>query len=191
MTIVLSRGWLVRDLLLAVVPGLVMAAVSCADDLALPSQEPWAGPGGGGGHCAACCPVRPDQFGFYATQWRPWPGWVSAAAPRPTDGLTPAMPPPLGRAEYRPRGRPCPAASSRRAESWWRIMREAGVEPARLAALEPKSSASASSATLAWHYRRPCCRLIMASAAATQHAVPRRRGSRFLKTSPGRTYNSV
>ena len=93
MTIVLSRGWLVRDLLLAVVPGLVMAAVSCADDLALPSQEPWAGPVGGGGHCAACCPVRPDQFGFYATQWRPWPGWVSAAAPRPTDGLTPAMPP--------------------------------------------------------------------------------------------------
>jgi hypothetical protein len=83
----------VRDLLLAVVPGLVMAAVSCADDLSLHPQESWAAPGFGDGHCAACCPVRPDQFGFYATQWRPWPGFVPLATPPAADRLTPATPP--------------------------------------------------------------------------------------------------
>lgn len=82
-----------RDVLLAVVPGLVMAAVSCADDLSLHAPEPRVAPGFGDVHCAACCPVRPDQFGFYATQWRPWPGFVPLVAPPAADRLTPATPP--------------------------------------------------------------------------------------------------
>ena len=82
-----------RDLLLAVAPGLVLAAVSCADDLSLHPQEPGAASAVCGGHCAACCPVRPDQFGFYATQWRPWPGPVSIAPGPPIDAVTPVPPP--------------------------------------------------------------------------------------------------
>ncbi|MDA1040622.1 MAG: hypothetical protein O3A37_10090 [Planctomycetota bacterium] len=82
-----------RDLLLAIVPGLVMAAVSCADDLALPPHDAWGEAGMSGGPCAACCPVRPEQFGFYATQWRPWPGPVAVASPRPVDIPTPVSPP--------------------------------------------------------------------------------------------------
>ncbi len=49
-------------------------------------------------------------------------------------------------------------------------MREAGVEPARLSALEPKSSASANSATLAGRCLVQC---IMASFCAWQHVGPR------------------
>ena len=26
------------------------------------------------GHCAPHCPVRPDRYGYYGTQWRRWPG---------------------------------------------------------------------------------------------------------------------
>lgn len=93
MPILLCGGYFVRDLLLAIVPGLVMAAVSCADDLALPLHDPWGGAVISGGPCAACCPVRPDQFGFYATHWRPWPGPVPVAPTRPVDRPTPVAPP--------------------------------------------------------------------------------------------------
>jgi hypothetical protein len=70
-----------------------MAAVSCADDLSLQPQASWVAPHLGDSHGAACCPVRPDQFGFYATQWRPWPGFVPVAAPSSADRLTPSTPP--------------------------------------------------------------------------------------------------
>lgn len=82
-----------RELLLAVVPGMVMAAVSCADELVLHPAEPWAAPGMNAGPCAACCPVRPDQFGFYATQWRPWPGPRLLTPGRSTEPLAPVAPP--------------------------------------------------------------------------------------------------
>jgi hypothetical protein len=43
------------------------------------------------GMCPAHCPVRPDVFGFYGTQWRRWPGSgvVPASA---TDAAAPARP---------------------------------------------------------------------------------------------------
>lgn len=43
------------------------------------------------GLCPAHCPVRPDVFGFYGTQWRRWPGSgvVPASA---TDAAAPARP---------------------------------------------------------------------------------------------------
>jgi hypothetical protein len=90
---IVLRGGVVRELLLAVVPGLVMAAVSCADDLVIHPAESWAASRLGVGHCAPCCPVRPDQFGFYATHWRPWPGFVPIAPARSTGPLIPATPP--------------------------------------------------------------------------------------------------
>lgn len=93
MSIVHSGGYAVRELLLAVVPGLVMAAVSCAEDPVIHPAEPWAATGIGVGPCAACCPVRPDQFGFYATHWRPWPGLVPIAPARSTAPPVPATPP--------------------------------------------------------------------------------------------------
>lgn len=42
--------------------------------------------------CPAHCPVRPDKFGFYGTQWRTWPGAgvVQAAF---TKAATPVRPP--------------------------------------------------------------------------------------------------
>ncbi len=42
--------------------------------------------------CPAHCPVRPDRFGFYGTQWRTWPGAgvVQAAF---TNAATPVRPP--------------------------------------------------------------------------------------------------
>jgi len=44
------------------------------------------------GLCPAHCPVRPDVFGFYGTQWRKWPGsGVVQASSR--DEATPARPP--------------------------------------------------------------------------------------------------
>jgi len=83
----------VRELLLAVVPGLLMAAVSCADELPMHPVEPWAAPRMIAGPCAACCPVRPDQFGFYATQWRPWPGSTPLSPARSIEPPAPAVPP--------------------------------------------------------------------------------------------------
>ena len=43
------------------------------------------------GMCPAHCPVRPDVFGFYGTQWRRWPGSgvVPASA---SDAAAPARP---------------------------------------------------------------------------------------------------
>ena len=44
------------------------------------------------GLCPAHCPVRPDVFGFYGTQWRKWPGsGVIQTSSR--DEATPALPP--------------------------------------------------------------------------------------------------
>lgn len=55
----------------AVMPATAMSCTSC-------------GPACGGhhghhagcrdGHCVPYCPVRPDRYGFYGTQWRRWPG---------------------------------------------------------------------------------------------------------------------
>jgi hypothetical protein len=46
------------------------------------------------GHCVAYCPVRPQQFGFYGTQWRQWPG--QAVVPVSDERrATPAVPPRL------------------------------------------------------------------------------------------------
>lgn len=44
------------------------------------------------GQCVPYCPVRPDKFGFYDTQWRKWPGQgvVPASA---TEMATPSLPP--------------------------------------------------------------------------------------------------
>jgi len=44
------------------------------------------------GLCPANCPVRPDVFGFYGTQWRRWPGEGSVAA-SDNEAATPARPP--------------------------------------------------------------------------------------------------
>mgnify|MGYP006267001311 CR=1 FL=1 len=53
-----------------------------------------------GGHHAGCrdgkchpsCPVRPQEFGFYGTQWRRWPGQGIVPAANEQDA-TPARPP--------------------------------------------------------------------------------------------------
>lgn len=45
-----------------------------------------------GGACAPHCPVKPEEFGFYETQWRPWPR-SAAGGPADAATLTPAMPP--------------------------------------------------------------------------------------------------
>lgn len=42
--------------------------------------------------CPAQCPVRPDRFGFYGTQWRTWPGQGVVQASF-TDAATPVRPP--------------------------------------------------------------------------------------------------
>ena len=44
------------------------------------------------GLCPAHCPVRPDVFGFYGTQWRRWPGSGVAQASN-NEAATPARPP--------------------------------------------------------------------------------------------------
>ena len=44
------------------------------------------------GLCPAHCPVRPDVFGFYGTQWRKWPGSGVIQASN-QDEATPARPP--------------------------------------------------------------------------------------------------
>lgn len=47
------------------------------------------------GGCPAHCPVRPEQFGFYSTQWRSWPGQSVVQAADTTKGATPFSPPKL------------------------------------------------------------------------------------------------
>jgi hypothetical protein len=42
--------------------------------------------------CPAQCPVRPDRFGFYGTQWRVWPGQGVVQASF-TEAATPVRPP--------------------------------------------------------------------------------------------------
>lgn len=44
------------------------------------------------GLCPAHCPVRPDVFGFYGTQWRRWPGSGVVQASS-LEAATPARPP--------------------------------------------------------------------------------------------------
>jgi hypothetical protein len=44
------------------------------------------------GLCPAHCPVRPDVFGFYGTQWRKWPGAGAVRASFQEDA-TPVRPP--------------------------------------------------------------------------------------------------
>ena len=44
------------------------------------------------GGCPAHCPVRPQTFGFYGTQWRPWPTQV-AEETRDVRAATPVPPP--------------------------------------------------------------------------------------------------
>ncbi len=45
-----------------------------------------------GGHCHPHCPVRPQEFGFYETNWRRWPS--SGVVPVTNlEGVTPATPP--------------------------------------------------------------------------------------------------
>lgn len=44
------------------------------------------------GRCAPYCPVRPEVYGFYGTQWRQWPGAQLAAFTRER-GSTPVAPP--------------------------------------------------------------------------------------------------
>lgn len=45
-----------------------------------------------GGTCPANCPVRPDEFGFYETQWRTWPS-VTTRQPAAPEAVTPVSPP--------------------------------------------------------------------------------------------------
>jgi len=44
------------------------------------------------GLCPAHCPVRPEVFGFYGTQWRRWPGSGVVQASN-NEAVTPARPP--------------------------------------------------------------------------------------------------
>jgi hypothetical protein len=45
------------------------------------------------GGCQAHCPVRPDQFGYYATRWRSWPGQGVKQVGHFDPATTPAVPP--------------------------------------------------------------------------------------------------
>lgn len=44
------------------------------------------------GQCVPYCPVRPDKFGFYDTQWRKWPG-QGVVPTSATEMATPVLPP--------------------------------------------------------------------------------------------------
>ena len=44
------------------------------------------------GHCVPYCPVRPDRYGYYGTQWRRWPGQQIAQVSNNQDA-SPASPP--------------------------------------------------------------------------------------------------
>ena len=45
------------------------------------------------GGCPAHCPVRPDQFGYYATRWRSWPGQGVKQVVHFDPATTPVVPP--------------------------------------------------------------------------------------------------
>lgn len=45
------------------------------------------------GGCPAHCPVRPDQFGYYQTRWRNWPGQGVRQVSHFDPATTPAVPP--------------------------------------------------------------------------------------------------
>jgi len=45
------------------------------------------------GTCPAHCPVRPDQFGYYATRWRSWPGQGVKQVSHFDPATTPVIPP--------------------------------------------------------------------------------------------------
>lgn len=45
------------------------------------------------GGCPAHCPVRPDQFGYYATRWRSWPGQSVKQVGNFDPATTPVVPP--------------------------------------------------------------------------------------------------
>lgn len=45
------------------------------------------------GGCPAHCPVRPDQFGYYATRWRSWPGQGVKQTGAFDPASTPVLPP--------------------------------------------------------------------------------------------------
>lgn len=45
------------------------------------------------GGCPAHCPVRPDQFGYYATRWRSWPGQGVKQVGHFDPATTPVVPP--------------------------------------------------------------------------------------------------
>ena len=45
------------------------------------------------GGCPAHCPVRPDQFGYYATRWRSWPGQAVRQVSHFDPATTPVSPP--------------------------------------------------------------------------------------------------
>lgn len=89
------------------------------------------------GLCPAHCPVRPDVFGFYGTQWRRWPGATIIQASH-DEAATPARPPrsivpmPLEEslqpaAEPQPLPLPAPAAGAEPA----RVMPPRDVEAGR------------------------------------------------------------
>lgn len=45
------------------------------------------------GGCPAHCPVKPDQFGYYATRWRNWPGQAVRQVSHFDPATTPVIPP--------------------------------------------------------------------------------------------------
>ena len=47
----------------------------------------------GTGGCPAHCPVRPDQFGYYPTRWRNWPGQGVKQVSHFDPATTPVVPP--------------------------------------------------------------------------------------------------
>jgi len=74
----------------------------CQSGQCAAGKQPPNHPGRCEGHCAnggcgkpgcpAQCPVRPDRFGFYGTQWRSWPGQGVVQASF-TEAATPVRPP--------------------------------------------------------------------------------------------------
>lgn len=133
---------LIRPLVRALLGGLVLgnATVGMGADHGRECRE---------GACAPHCPVRPEAFGHYQTQWRRWPGG-EPRADQPRDTSTPAPPPrslvpeadeesPRRPADVAPQAVIAPAAAAavagRRFEQVERLTEEA--DAARLA--DPRS----------------------------------------------------